>query len=116
MTEASLGRRGYLAFSEAMEWKNASGEPMPGWERLIGREREAWDRQATVISRAARTRHQSEVPKIHYTLQPGDIRTQCGLVKGGLRVTADCRDVTCKRCRGSELVRRLLTSVGKASL
>lgn len=45
--------------------------------------------------------------RTHYN-QPNDIYTLCGLVRGGLLVTGDSRDVTCGRCKHSISIRKHL--------
>jgi hypothetical protein len=99
MTDVSYGRRGYAEFCDSMRWKNAAGEPMPHWDKLTDREREAWERQAkTIIASAKRLTRTSEVKTHFHNGMPGQ-RTLCGLVPGGRKTTDDCSQVTCGSCK-----------------
>lgn len=113
MTEVTPGRRGYQAFADNLSWRNWDGTPMPPWERLPDKIRTAWEYQARVILTLSRRVARTDQLKMHFN-KPDDIYTLCGMVRGGLLVTALQERVTCGRCQHSLRIRTADLSIRRA--
>jgi hypothetical protein len=111
MSLLTPGRRGYNAYGNHVGWRDFRGSPIPRWEQLPGIQQDGWEHQAKAILATAARAWSGEALKVHYLLQPGNVRTLCGLVTGGLHADTDCRNVTCLRCRRNPVHRRLMAAV-----